>query len=154
MVTGFTLTLMLIIYHLLSILLLITSLRNKVRKKRKRMRVNKIFMKRIRTKIKRSQKVIKLIIQETTLMKTKMRTSLSKRVLKLKTKELWRKRRKTNPLFVKFPLRRKRTIREIPWLIPQSTPLLTRKSTLHPILSRVLLMTKKRLSLISSILMP
>jgi hypothetical protein len=50
MVTGFTLTLMLIIYHLLSILLLITSLRKKKRKKRKRMRVKKIFMKRIRRK--------------------------------------------------------------------------------------------------------
>jgi len=88
--------------------------------------------------------VIKLIIQETTLMKTKMRTSLSKRVLKLKTKELWRKRRKTNPLFVKFPLRRKRTIREIPWLIPQSTPFLTRKTFWHPI-SSLLMKNKSRI---------
>jgi len=77
-----------------------------------------ILMKRTRRKIKRSQMMIKLIIQETTLMKTKMRISLSKRVIKLKRKELRRKRRETNPLFVKFPLRRKRTIREIPWLIP------------------------------------
>jgi hypothetical protein len=62
--------------------------------------------------------MIKLIIQVPTLMKIKMGTCLSKRVLKLKRKEPRRKRRGPNPLLVKFPLRRKRTIRQIDWLIP------------------------------------